>query len=109
VKRVWKDNRLVPHRVKTFEVSNDPTFAEKLVDIVGLYLNPPEHALVLSCDGKSQIQAFDRTQKSLPLFPGRLKSMTHDYKRNGTNMLFEAIELDLPPNVVPGVMRVLVG
>ena len=80
-------------RVKTFKVSNDPRFAEKLVDMVGLYLNPPEHALVLSCDEKSQIQALDRTQKSLPLFPGRLKTMTHDYKRNGTTTLFAAIEL----------------
>ena len=93
VQRVWKDNGLAPHRVKTFKVSNDPKFAEKLVDIVGLYLNPPEHALVLSCDEKSQIQALDRTQKSLPLFPGRLKTMTHDYKRNGTTTLFAAIEL----------------
>jgi transposase len=78
---------------KTFKVSNDPRFVEKLVDVVGLYLNPPEHALVLSCDEKSQIQALDRTQKSLPLFPGRLKTMTHDYKRNGTTTLFAAIEL----------------
>lgn len=93
VQRVWRDNGLKPHRTKGFKVSNDPRFAEKLVDIVGLYLNPPEHALVLSCDEKSQIQALDRTQKSLPLFPGRLKTMTHDYKRNGTTTLFAAIEL----------------
>ena len=93
VHRVWRDNGLKPHLIKTFKVSNDPRFAEKLVDIVGLYLNPPEHALVLSCDEKSQIQALDRTQKSLPLFPGRLKTMTHDYKRNGTTTLFAAIEL----------------
>jgi transposase len=79
--------------VKTFKLSNDPRFAEKLVDVVGLYLNPPEQALVLSCDEKSQIQALNRTQKSLPLFPGRLKTMTHDYKRNGTTTLFAAIEL----------------
>ena len=91
--RVWRDNGLKPHLTKTFKVSNDPRFAEKLVDIVGLYLDPPEHALVLSCDEKSQIQALDRTQKSLPLFPGRLKTMTHDYKRNGTTTLFAAIEL----------------
>lgn len=91
--RVWRDNGLRPHRIKTFKVSNDPQFAEKLVDVVGLYLNPPEHALVLSCDEKSQIQALDRTQKSLPLFPGRLKTLTHDYKRNGTTTLFAAIEL----------------
>ena len=93
VQRVWRDNGLKPHRIKTFKVSNDPRFAEKLVDIVGLYLNPPEHALVLSCDEKSQIQALDRTQKSLPLFPGRLKTLTHDYKRNGTTTLFAAIDL----------------
>ncbi|MBC7820766.1 MAG: IS630 family transposase [Planctomycetaceae bacterium] len=93
VHRVWRDNGLKPHLTKTFKVSNDPRFAEKLVDVVGLYLNPPEHALVLSCDEKSQIQALDRTQKSLPLFPGRLKTMTHDYKRNGTTTLFAAIEL----------------
>ena len=93
VHRVWRDNGLKPHLTKSFKVSNDPRFAEKLVDIVGLYLDPPEHALVLSCDEKSQIQALDRTQKSLPLFPGRLKTMTHDYKRNGTTTLFAAIEL----------------
>jgi transposase len=93
VQRVWRDNGLKPHLTKTFKVSNDPRFAEKLVDVVGLYLDPPEHALVLSCDEKSQIQALDRTQKSLPLFPGRLQTMTHDYKRNGTTTLFAAIEL----------------
>ena len=93
VQRVWRDNGLKPHRTKGFKVSNDPRFAEKLVDIVGLYLDPPEHTLVLSCDEKSQIQALDRTQKSLPLFPGRLKTLTHDYRRNGTTTLFAAIEL----------------
>jgi transposase len=93
VQRVWRDHGLKPHRVKSFKVSNDPRFAEKLVDVVGLYLDPPEHALVLSCDEKSQIQALDRTQKSLPLFPGRLKTLTHDYKRNGTTTLFAAIDL----------------
>jgi transposase len=93
VQRVWRDNGLQPHRIKNFKVSNDPQFVEKLVDVVGLYLDPPEHALVLSCDEKSQIQALDRTQKSLPLFPGRLKTLTHDYKRNGTTTLFAAIEL----------------
>ena len=70
VQRIWRDNGLKPHRMKSFKVSNDPRFSEKLVDVVGLYLNPPEHALVLLCDEKSQIQALDRTQKSLPLFPG---------------------------------------
>ena len=93
VSHIWRDNGLKPHRTKTFKVSNDPKFAEKLVDVVGLYLNPPDHALVLSCDEKSQIQALDRTQKSLPMFPGRLGTMTHDYKRNGTTTLFAAIEL----------------
>lgn len=93
VQRIWHDNGLKPHRTKGFKVSNDPRFAEKLVDVVGLYLDPPEHALVLSCDEKSQIQALDRTQKSLPLFPGRLKTLTHDYKRHGTTTLFAAIEL----------------
>lgn len=93
VQRVWRDNGLKPHRVKTFKVSNDPHFAEKLVDVVGLYLNPPEHALVLSCDEKSQIQALDRTQKSLPMFPGRLGTLTHDYKRHGTTTLFAALSV----------------
>ncbi len=95
VRRVWRDSGLKPHLVKTFKVSNDPRFVEKLVDVVGLYLNPPEHArLVLSCDEKSQIQALDRTQKkSLPIYPGRLGTMTHDYKRNGTTTLFAAIEV----------------
>jgi len=74
VQRVWKDNGLQPHRTKSFKVSNDPHFVEKLVDVVGLYLDPPDHALVLSCDEKSQIQALDRTQKSLPIYPGRLMS-----------------------------------
>lgn len=93
VQRVWKANQLQPHRFKTFKVSNDPNFAEKVIDIVGLYLNPPEHALVLSCDEKSQIQALDRTQKSLPIYPGRLGTMTHDYKRNGTTTLFAALNV----------------
>lgn len=93
VQRVWRDNGLQPHRTKSFKVSNDPRFAEKLVDIVGLYLHPPEHALVLSCDEKSQIQALDRTQKSLPIYPGRLKTLTHDYRRHGTTTLFAAMEL----------------
>jgi transposase len=93
VQRVWRDSGLKPHLVKTFKVSNDRQFVEKLVDVVGLYLNPPEHALVLSCDEKSQIQALDRTQKSLPMYPGRLGTLTHDYKRNGTTTLFAAIEV----------------
>ena len=93
VNRVWQANGLKPHLVRTFKVSNDPQFVRKLVDVVGLYLNPPEHALVLCVDEKSQIQALDRTQRSLPLYPGRCGTMTHDYKRNGTTTLFAAIEL----------------
>lgn len=91
VQRVWQANGLRPHRVKTFKVSNDPQFVEKLTDIVGLYLDPPDRALVLSCDEKSQIQALDRTQKGLPLKKGRCGTMTHDYKRNGTTTLFAAL------------------
>jgi transposase len=93
VHRVWKASGLKPHLVKRFKLSNDPRFVEKLKDVVGLYLNPPEHALVLSVDEKSQIQALDRTQPSLPLYKGRLGTMTHDYKRNGTTTLFAALEL----------------
>jgi transposase len=93
VRRVWRDNGLQPHRVKTFKVSNDAQFAEKLVDVVGLSLDPPEQALVLSVDEKSQIQALDRTQKSLPLYPGRLGTMTHDDKRHGTTTLFAALSV----------------
>jgi len=93
VQRLWSAHGLKPHLLKTFKVSNDPRFAEKLRDVVGLYLNPPDQALVLSCDEKSQIQALDRTQKGLPLVPGRCGTMTHDYKRNGTTTLFAAIEL----------------
>jgi transposase len=91
VRRIWKAHGLKPHRVETFKVSNDPDFAEKLEAIVGLYLNPPEHALVLCCDEKSQIQALDRTQPGLPLKRGRGETMTHDYKRNGTATLFAAL------------------
>jgi len=91
VRRIWKKHGLKPHLARTFKVSNDPNFAEKLEDIVGLYLNPPEHALVLSVDEKSQIQALDRTQPGLPLKKGRCGTMTHDYKRNGTTTLFAAL------------------
>ena len=93
VHRVWKACGLRPHLVRTFKLSNDPHFIEKLVDVVGLYLHPPEHALVLSVDEKSQIQALDRTQPSLPIHPGRCGTMTHDYKRHGTTTLFAALEL----------------
>ena len=91
VRRIWKAHGLKPHLSRTFKLSNDKRFAEKLEDIVGLYLNPPEHALVLSCDEKSQIQALDRTQPGLPLKKGRAETMTHDYKRNGTTTLFAAL------------------
>lgn len=91
VRRIWRSHGLKPHLIKTFKVSNDPEFAEKLEDIVGLYLNPPEHAMVLCLDEKSQIQALDRTQPGLPLKPGRGQTMTHDYKRNGTATLFAAL------------------
>jgi transposase len=91
--RVWKANGLKPHLARTFKVSNDPRFIEKLVDVVGLYLNPPERALVFCFDEKSQIQALDRTQPSLPLKKGRCGTMTHDYKRNGTTTLFAALDM----------------
>jgi transposase len=93
VNRVWRANGLKPHLSRTFKVSNDVRFVEKLVDVVGLYLNPPEHALVLSVDEKSQIQALDRTQPGLPLKKGRCGTMTHDYVRNGTTTLFAALEM----------------
>jgi transposase len=93
VQRVWKAYALTPQRLRSFKVSNDPRFLEKLEDVVGLYLNPPEHALVLSADEKCQIQALDRTQPGLPLRPGRCGTMTHDYKRHGTTTLFAALEL----------------
>lgn len=92
VGRIWRAHGLKPHRVESFKVSNDPKFAEKLDAIVGLYLNPPEHALVLSVDEKSQIQALDRTQPGLPMKKGRGFTMTHDYKRNGTTTLFAALD-----------------
>jgi transposase len=93
VSRIWRANGLKPHRVESFKVSNDPLFADKLDAIVGLYLNPPEHALVLSVDEKSQIQALDRTQPGLPIKKGRGATMTHDYKRNGTTTLFAALNV----------------
>jgi len=93
VLRVWRAKGLKPHLVKSFKVSNDPHFEEKLVDVVGLYFNPPVNALVLSADEKSQCQALDRSQPSLPLTKGRCGTMTHDYKRNGTTTLFAAIDM----------------
>lgn len=91
VRRIWHKHGLKPHLFRTFKVSNDPEFAEKLEAIVGLYLNPPEHAIVLCADEKSQIQALDRTQPGLPIKKGRCGTMTHDYKRNGTATLFAAM------------------
>ena len=93
VSRHWRENGLKPHLVRGFKVSRDPQFVEKLEDIVGLYLSPPEHALVLCCDEKSQVQALDRTQPGLPLKKGRAATMTHDYKRNGTTTLFAALNV----------------
>ncbi len=91
VGRIWRAHGLKPHLSRTFKLSNDKRFAEKLEDVVGLYLNPPENAIVLSCDEKSQMQALDRTQPGLPLKKGRCGTMTHDYKRNGTTTLFAAL------------------
>ena len=92
VRRIWRAHGLKPHQVRTFKLSRDPAFTEKLEDIVGLYLNPPEHAMVLCADEKSQIQALDRTQPGLPMKKGRCGTMTHDYKRNGTATLFAALD-----------------
>src|SRR5271169_4248665 len=91
VQRIWAAHGLQPHRVRRFKLSQDPAFAARLRDVVGLYLDPPAHGLVLSVDEKSQIQALDRTQPSLPMKPGRAGTMTHDYKRNGTTTLFAAL------------------
>ncbi len=93
VQKIWAARGLRPHKVHTFKLSTDPKFEEKLADVVGLYLNPPERAIVLSVDEKSQIQALDRTQPSLPMKPGRAGTMTHDYKRNGTTTLFAALDV----------------
>ena len=93
VSRHWRANGLKPHLVRGFKVSRDPKFVEKLEDIVGQYMSPPEHALVLCCDEKSQVQALDRTQPGLPMKKGRAATMTHDYKRNGTTTLFAALNV----------------
>jgi transposase len=93
VQRIWRSHGLQPHRVRQFKLSADPQFAAKLRDIVGLYVDPPAHAIVLSVDEKSQIQALDRTQPGLPLKKGRAGTMTHDYKRNGTTTLFAALDV----------------
>jgi len=93
VQRIWRSHGLQPHRIRQFKLSNDPQFAAKLHDIVGLYVDPPAHAVVLSVDEKSQIQALDRTQPGLPLKRGRCGTMTHDYKRHGTTTLFAALNV----------------
>ena len=93
VQRIWSAGGLKPHLVKTFKLSNDPRFEEKLIDVVGLYVNPPDNAVVLCMDEKSSVQALDRTQPSLPMIPGRAKTMTHDYKRHGTTTLFAALDV----------------
>jgi len=93
VSRHWRAKGLKPHLVRSFKISRDPKFVEKLEDVVGLYLSPPEHAIVLCCDEKSQVQALDRTQPGLPLKKGRASTMTHDYKRNGTTTLFAALNV----------------
>ncbi len=93
VARIWADHNLKPWKVESYKISNDPQFEEKLIDVVGLYMNPPERAVVFSFDEKTQCQALDRTQPSLPLRPGRAGTMTHDYKRNGTADLFAALNI----------------
>jgi transposase len=93
IQSIWKAHGLAPHRWRSFKLSTDPAFAEKLHDIVGLYVDPPAHAVVLSVDEKSQIQALDRTQPGLPMKKGRLGTMTHDYKRHGTTTLFAALNV----------------
>jgi transposase len=91
--RIWKAHALTPHRIEVFKLSNDPDFAEKFLDIVGLYVDPPAHAIVISIDEKSQIQALDRSQPGLPMKKGRRATMTHDYKRHGTTTLFAALDV----------------
>jgi transposase len=93
VARIWNAHGLKPHLVRTFKLSNDPQFVDKLRDVVGLYMNPPENALILSLDEKSQMQALDRTQPGLPMKKGRAGTMTHDYKRHGTTTLFAALDV----------------
>jgi len=93
VQRIWAARGLKPHLVKTFKLSADPRFEEKLIDVVGLYLDPPAKSIVLCMDEKSSVQALDRTQASLPMVKGRAATMTHDYKRNGTTTLFAALDV----------------
>jgi hypothetical protein len=100
VQRILEAHQLAPHRVRMFKLSNDPAFAEKLKDIVGLYVDPPDHAVVLAVDEKSQIQALDRTQPGLPMKPGRAGTMTHDYKRHGTTTLFASASWRTRPSAI---------
>ncbi len=93
VQKIWRAHGLAAHRFRQFTLSRDPAFAEKVRDVIGPYLDPPDHAIVLSIDGKSQIQALDRTQPGRPMKPGRCKTMTHDYKRHGTTTLFAALNV----------------
>lgn len=93
VHRIWRDHKLKPHQVRSFKFSKDPQLVEKVIDVVGLYLDPPKGALVLCVDEKTQIQALDRTQPTLPIKPGKAQRMTHDYKRNGTTSLYAALEI----------------
>ena len=104
VQRIWKAHGLAPHRIRAFKLSNDPKFAAKVRDIVGLYVDPPAHAVVLSVDEKSQIQVLDRTQPGLPMKKGRAGTMTHDYKRHGTTTLFAAFDI-LEGNVIGRCMQ----
>ena len=104
VQRIWQANGLQPHRLQSFKLSRDPQFAEKMMDVVGLYVDPPAHAIVLSVDEKSQIQALDRTQPGLPMKKGRRGTMTHDYKRHGTTTLFAALNV-LDGNVIGRCMQ----
>ena len=104
VQQIWKAADLKPHRLQTFKISNDPEFADKVIDVVGLYMNPPDNALILSVDEKTQIQALDRTQPMLPLKPGQIERRTHDYKRNGTTNLYAAFDI-LTGNVIGRVTK----
>src|SRR3954471_6635315 len=93
VARIWRARGIRPHRVERFKVSTDPAFEDKLIDVVGLYLDPPQRAVVFCVDEKTQVQALDRTQPSLPMTPGRAQTMTHDYKRHGTTNLYAALDV----------------
>lgn len=104
VRQIWDAADLKPHRLKTYKISNDPHFSDKVVDVIGLYMNPPDQAMVLCVDEKTQIQALDRTQPLLPLRPGQIERRTHDYKRNGTTSLYAAFDI-LTGNVMGRVTK----